>query len=290
MSLVVTGAGGHLGRLVVANLLERGIAPERIVAGTRTVDALADLADRGVAVRRIDFDDPSSLAAGFAGAEKVLIVSGTDFGRRVQQHLAAARAARDAAASLVVYTSAPYASTTTMRLAADHRDTEQGIRALGVPFTFLRNSWYLENYTSQIPTYLQFGAVVGSAGEGRISAAARADYAEAAAAVLAGDGHQNAVYELGGDTSFTLTELAEQVAKHTGEQVVYRNVPQAELEAILTGAGLPGPVAAVLADVDRAISERLLQVDTGDLSRLTGRPTTPLSDAVASASAQWRSE
>ncbi|ABW13020.1 NmrA family protein [Parafrankia sp. EAN1pec] len=285
MSIVVTGAGGHLGRLVVENLLARGVPAGRIVAGTRNVDALSALAERGVDVRRLDFDDPASLATAFTGAEKALIVSGTDFGRRVEQHVGASRAARDAGASLVVYTSAPYADTTDMLLAEDHRGTEEGIRALGVPFTFLRNGWYFENYTDQLPVYLQVGAVVGCAGEGRVSGAARSEYAEAAAAVLTGEGHEGAVYELGGDTSFTLPELAEQIAKHTGQPIVYRDVTQPELEAVLTGAGLPGPVARVLADADRAIGAGRLQIDTGDLSRLIGHPTVNLADAVAAAGA-----
>ena len=285
MSIVVTGAGGHLGRLVVEKLLDRGVAPEQIVAGTRTVAAAGDLVERGVDVRHLDFDDPASLAETFVGAQRVLIVSGTDMGRRTEQHLAAATAAKAAGASLVAYTSAPKADTTDLLLAAEHRATEEGIRALDVPFSFLRNSWYVENYTAQLPTYLQFGAVVGSAGDGLISGAARADYADAAAAVLAGEGHQNSVYELGGDTAFTLTELAAQVAAHTGTPVAYRDVPEAELTAILIGAGFPEPVAAVFADVDRGIRHGALHVTTGDLSRLTGRPTTSLSDAVASASA-----
>jgi NAD(P)H dehydrogenase (quinone) len=283
MSLVVTGATGHLGRLVVENLLDRGVAPGRIVAGGRNLAAIKDLADRGVDVRRIDYDDPGSLAAAFAGAERVLVVSGLDFGRRVEQHLAAARAARDAGAGLIAYTSAPHAATTSMQLAADHRATEEGIRALGVPFTFLRNGWYLEGYTAQIPTYLEHGAVLGSAGEGRISGAARAELAEAAAAVLAGEGHQNAVYELGGDTAFTLSELAATVAEHSGTPVAYRDVPVADLAAVLVGAGLPEQLAAVLADVDRAIGEGALLVETGDLSRLIGRRTTTLAEAVAAA-------
>ncbi|WP_018505994.1 NmrA family NAD(P)-binding protein [Parafrankia discariae] len=281
MSIVVTGAGGHLGRLVVENLLARGVPAGQIVAGTRDVAALSALAGRGVDVRRLDFDDAASLAAGFAGAEKALIVSGTDFGRRVEQHVGAARAARDAGASLVVYTSAPYADTTDMLLAADHRETEAGIRDLGVPFAFLRNGWYYENYTAQLPVYLQTGAVVGCAGEGRVSGAARSEYAEAAGAVLTGTGHEGAVYELGGDTSFTLSELAEQIVRRTGQPVVYRDVTQPELEAVLTGAGLPAPVARVLADADRAIGAGWLRIDTGDLSRLIGHPTALLTDAVA---------
>ena len=283
MSIVVTGAGGHLGRLVVEELLGRGVPAEQIVATTRRVEALDDLAARGVQVRHADFDAPETLAAAFAGAEKVLIVSGTDFGRRVAQHTAAAAAAQQAGAGLVVYTSAPYADTTSMQLAAEHAGTEAAIRALGVPFTFLRNSWYFENYTPQIPAYLEHGAVFGAAGDGRISGAARADYAAAAAAVLAGEGHQGKVYELGGDQSFTLGELAVAVADVSGKPVEYRDLPAEELIKVLEGAGFPPPVAAVFADVDTSIAKGLLFVDSGDLSRLIGRPTTALRTAVESA-------
>ena len=283
MSIVVTGAGGHLGRLVVEELLGRGVPAEQIVATTRRVEALDDLAARGVQVRHADFDAPETLAAAFAGAEKVLIVSGTDFGRRVAQHTAAAAAAQQAGAGLVVYTSAPYADTTSMQLAAEHAGTEAAIRALGVPFTFLRNSWYFENYTPQIPAYLEHGAVFGAAGDGRISGAARADYAAAAAAVLAGEGHQGKVYELGGDQSFTLGELAAAVADVSGKPVEYRDLPAEELIKVLEGAGFPPPVAAVFADVDTSIAKGLLFVDSGDLSRLIGRPTTALRTAVESA-------
>jgi NAD(P)H dehydrogenase (quinone) len=283
VSIVVTGAGGHLGRLVVEELLGRGVPAEQIVATTRRVEALDELAARGVQVRHADFDAPETLAAAFAGAEKVLIVSGTDFGRRVPQHTAAAEAAQQAGASLVVYTSAPYADTTTMQLAAEHAGTEAAIRALGVPFTFLRNSWYFENYTAQIPQYLEHGAVFGAAGDGRISGAARADYAAAAAAVLASEGHEGKIYELGGDQSFTLAELATVVADVSGKTVEYRDLPAEEFVKVLEGAGFPPPVAGVFADVDASIAKGLLFVDSGDLSRLIGRPTTALRVAVESA-------
>jgi NAD(P)H dehydrogenase (quinone) len=170
-----------------------------------------------------------------------------------------------------------------MRLADEHRASEEAIRALGVPFTFLRNGWYFENYTAQIPTYLANGAVLGSAGEGRISGAARADFAAAAAAVLSSEGHERRIYELGGDESFTLGELADVVAKLSGTTVVYRDLPVEELQKVLEGAGLPAPVAAVFADTDRSIRAGELFIDTGDLSRLIGRPTAPLADAVAAA-------
>lgn len=283
MTIAVTGAGGQLGRLVVEDLLARGIPAAEIVAGTRRPEALADLAARGVQVRHADYDDVASLDAALAGAEKVLVISGTDFGRRPAQHAAAAAAAQRAGARLVVYTSAPQADTTTMLLAAEHRASEEAIRALGVPFTFLRNYWYFENYTAQLPTFLEHGAIVGAAGDGRISGAARADFAAAAAAVLATEGHENAVYELGGEPSFTLGQLADVVSKAADRQVVYRDVPAEELQQVLVGAGLPEPMAAVMADVDQHIAQGVLYTDTGDLTRLIGRPTTSLEDVVAAA-------
>jgi len=283
MSIVVTGATGHLGHLVVEKLLDRGVDPSRIVAGGRQLEKAADLAERGVDVRRIDYDDPATVAAAVEGAERVLVVSGLDFGRRVEQHVAVARAARDAGARLVAYTSIPYADTSTMKLAADHAASEAGIRALGVPFTFLRNDFYLEEYVAQVPTYLEYGAVTGSAGAGRISGAARAELAEAAAVVLTTEGHENAVYELGGDTSFTQAELAEIVAELSGKPLVYNPVSVEELTRILGAAGLPQPVAEIIADADRAIAEGALHVETGDLSRLIGRPPTTITQAVAAA-------
>jgi NAD(P)H dehydrogenase (quinone) len=283
MSVVVTGATGQLGHLVVENLLERGVPADQIVAGGRALASLEDLAGRGVQVRRIDYSDPASLRAAFEGAEKVLIVSGSEMGRRVAQHTAAAEAARASGTGLIAYTSAPYADTTSMQLATEHRETEQAIAALGVPYTFLRNGWYFENYTAQIPTYLQHAAVLGSAGEGRISGAARADFAQAAAAVLTGQGHEGKIYELGGDSSFTLGELAALVAEHSGKPVSYRELTVTELAKALEGAGLPAAVAAVFADTDRAIREGALLIETGDLSRLIGHPTSSLSDAIAAA-------
>lgn len=282
MSLVVTGATGPFGRHVVESLLARGVPAGTLVAGGRRVDTLADLAAQGVRTVRLDYDDEASIAEAVKDADKVLIVSGTDFGQRVRQHTAVATAARDTGARAVLYTSAPYADRTSLQLAAEHRATEQAIAALGVPFTFLRNGWYFENYLAQLPTYLEHG-VVGSAGDGRISGAPRAELAEAAAVVLAGDGHDGAIYELGGDTSFSLPELAATVARHTGQDVGYTDLPVEEFAAVLERAGLPAPVAALFADTDRAIRAGDLEITTGDLGRLLGRPTTTLDAAVAAA-------
>jgi NAD(P)H dehydrogenase (quinone) len=283
MSILVSGASGQLGRSVIQHLLAGGTPADSIVAGARTPAALDALAGIGVTVRRVDYSDPESLSTAFDGVETALLVSGNEFGERVQQHTAFTRAAVDAGVSRVVYTSAPHADATSLQLADDHAATEAAIRASGVPFTFLRNGWYFENYTSQIPTYLELGAVFGSAGDGPISGASRTELAEAAAVVLTSDGHDGTTYELGGDEPFTLTELAELVAAASGRAVAYRDVPEAEYAAILVGAGLPEPVAALFAQTDVAIRDGALLVGTGDLARLIGRPTTVLADAVATA-------
>lgn len=283
MSIVVTGATGHLGRLVVEALLERGVPAADIVATGRATDKIADLAEAGVRVAATDFDDPASLRAAFAGADRVLLISGTDIGRRPEQHRNAIEAARDEGVRLLAYTSIANADVSRMTLAADHQATEAILRESGVPFVLLRNGWYLENYTAQLPTVLAHGALLGSAGGGKLSAAARADYAAAAAAVLTGDGHEGTVYELGGDQAFTLVGLAQEIASASGQDVEYRDLPVAEYIRVLVQAGLPEEYAAVLADSDLGISRGELEVTSGDLSRLIGRPTTSPAQGVASA-------
>jgi NAD(P)H dehydrogenase (quinone) len=283
MTIVVTGATGQLGRLVVESLLDRGVPAAEIVAAGRSTDKIADLADRGVRVRRIDFTDPATLAEAFAGADRVLLVSSSEVGRRAEQHRNAIDAAREAGVTLLAYTSIAQAETTTMLLAAEHQATETYLRESGVPFTLLRNGWYLENYTAQLPVAREHGAILGSAGEGRVSAATRADYAAAAAAVLTGEGHEGKAYELGGDHSFTLPELAAEITRQTGTEVAYRDLPVEEYTQVLVGAGLPEQAAAVYADSDRGIARGELLVESGDLSRLAGRPTTSLTDGLAAA-------
>ena len=283
MSIVVTGATGHLGRLVVEALLDRGVPAGEIVAAGRSTEKLADLADRGVQVRRIDFADPATLAEAFAGADRVLLVSSSEVGQRAAQHRNAIDAAREAGVTLLAYTSIARADTTTMLLAAEHKATEEYLRESGVPFTLLRNGWYLENYTAQLPVTLEHGAILGSAGDGKVSAATRADYAAAAAAVLTGEGHAGQVYELGADQPFTLPELAAEITRQTGTEVVYRDLPVEEYTEVLVGAGLPDQAAAVFADSDLGIARGELLVESGDLSRLAGRPTTSLTDGLAAA-------
>jgi NAD(P)H dehydrogenase (quinone) len=291
MSIVVTGATGHLGRLAVEALLDRGVPADQIIATGRRTDALADLAERGVVVRRADFDDEASLREAFAGAQKLLLVSGSEVGQRARQHANAIEAATAAGVQFIAYTSIAKADTSTLLLAEEHRATEQLLAGSGIAHALLRNSWYIENYTGQLPVYLEHG-IAGAAGTGRVSAATRADYAEAAAAVLAGDGHSGdghsgAVYELGG-TPFTMADLAQVVSAATGQPVTYADLPVGQYQAVLVGAGLPEPVAAVFADGDRGVSQGELLVDGNDLEGLIGRPPTPLADVVAAAVARLR--
>ena len=283
MSIVVTGATGQLGRLVVEALLDRGVPAGEVVATGRRTEVLDDLAGRGVVVRRADFADPASLRAAFAGAEKVLLVSGSEVGRRVEQHGNVIAAARDAGVQLIAYTSITRADTSTLLLAAEHRATEQLLSEAGLTTVLLRNSWYLENYTAQLPVYLQHG-IAGAAGTGRVSAATRADYAQAAAAVLATDGHAGAVYELGGEP-FSMEELARTVSGATGRTIHYTDLPVEQFQQVLVGAGLPEPLATTYADADRGIADGELLVEGSDLEELIGRAPTPLADAVDAAAA-----
>jgi NAD(P)H dehydrogenase (quinone) len=281
MSIVVTGATGHLGRLVVEFLLDRGVPAGQVVATGRRVEKLVDLADRGVVVRSADYDDPASLRAAFAGAEKLLLVSGSEVGQRIAQHANVIAAAKDSGVGLVAYTSILKADTSSLLLAEEHRATEQALAASGIPYVFLRNSWYLENYTEQLPVYLEHG-IAGAAGTGRVSAATRADYAEAAAAVLVSEGHEGAVYELGGP-SFSMAELAAAVSAAAGRTVSYTDLPVEQFTAVLVGAGLPEAAAAVFADGDRGMAQGELLAEGNDLEKLIGRTPTSLADALAAA-------
>ena len=284
MSIVVTGATGQLGRLAVEALLRRGVEPQQITATGRRTETLADLAERGVRVRAASYDDAASLRDALTGAQTLLLVSGSEVGQRARQHANVIDAARAAGVGLLAYTSIVHADTSTLLLAEEHRTTEQLLADSGLPHVRLRNSWYIENYTAQLPVYLEHG-IAGAAGDGRISAATRADYAEAAATVLLEDGHAGQTYELGGP-AFTLTELAQVVSQESGRTVTYTDLPVEQYTQVLVGAGLPEPVAAVYADGDRGAAAGELLVEGDDLERLLGRPATPLDVAVRDALAQ----
>ncbi|HEV2633999.1 MAG TPA: NAD(P)H-binding protein [Actinocrinis sp.] len=279
---VITGASGHLGRLVVDQLLAAGTPPAQIVATGRDVGRLAGLAHDGVAVRRADFADPSTLDEAFAGAEAMVLVSTTTVGERFDNHRSAIDAARRAGVSRIVYTSIVNASTARMTLADEHRRTEEYLRESGSAFVILRNGWYLENYTDQLPMITKYHALLGSARDGLVSAASRRDYAAAAAAVLAQDGHLGATYELGG-TPFTLTELAATISEVLGTHITYQDMSVADYAGALTAAGLPPQMAAAVADADAGLARGELFTASDDLVKLIGRPATTAREAVQNA-------
>ena len=280
MSIVVTAATGHLGRLVIDELLER-VPAGQVVAVARNAAKAAPLAARGVEVRVADYNDPVALAKAFGAGDTVLLISGLE-ANRVAQHQAVIDAAKAAGVERIAYTSVLGGPEADFDLAADHIVTEQAILDSGLPYTFLRNGWYHEVYTEQIAVQLEHG-VIGSAGDGRIGSASRRDYAAAAAVVLTGQGHEKTAYELNGDTAWTLTEYAAELSKQSGKDVAYNNVPAETHVGVLTGAGLPEPLARIFVDVDNAIERGRLAGRGSDLTRLIGRPTTPLPDAITAA-------
>ncbi|MBL7502053.1 NAD(P)H-binding protein [Frankia sp. CNm7] len=282
--IVVTGATGHLGRLVIADLLSRAVPAAGIAAVVRDRARAADLATSGVEIRVADYEQPRTLPGAFAGADKLLFISsvGPDDARLAQHH-AVVDAAAEAGVGLLAYTSIVQADTSPLRLAEIHRATEKAIATTGLPSVILRNGWYTENHTAALPTAVQLGALVGGAGQGRIASASRADFATAAAAVLTTPGHAGRVYELTGDTAWNLPELAAELSARTGRAIGYQNLSASEYTAILTGAGLPGYLAELLVDADLRIAEGALATVTDDLRTLIGRPSTPLSESVAAA-------
>ncbi|SEB62823.1 SDR family oxidoreductase [Terriglobus roseus] len=281
--IVVTGATGKLGQHVIEGLL-KSVPPAEIVAAVRTPEKAADLAAKGVQVRQADYFQPASLGTAFAGADALLLISSSELRDRVSQHKTVIDAAKSAGVKLIAYTSLLRADTSTNSvLAPDHSATEDYLRASGVPFVILRNGWYLENHTENLGPALEHGAILGAAKDGRFASAARADYAAAAVAVLTGKGHENKVYELGGDAPYTLTELAAEVTRQSGKTVIYQNLPEAEYEKTLESFGLPTAIAHMLADADRGASEGELDNPGSDMRTLIGRPTTSLAAAVTAA-------
>jgi NAD(P)H dehydrogenase (quinone) len=283
--IVISAASGQLGRLVIEELLKQLPASD-IIAAVRNPAKAGDLAARGVQVRLADYDRPDTLDAAFRGADKLLLISSSEVGQRVKQHANAIDAAKRAGVGLIAYTSILRADSSPLGLAAEHLATEQLLRASGLSHVLLRNGWYTENYAASVPTALQHGVLLGSAGDGRIASAARADYAAAAAAVLTGDNQAGKVYELAGDEAYTLSELSAEISRQSGTPVAYQNLPEADFKRVLLDAGLPEGLAGLLAESDVGASRGGLFSDERQLSRLIGRPTTPLSVVVAAAIAQ----
>lgn len=280
--IVITGATGQLGQLVIKALLKK-VPASGIVAAVRNVEKAKDIAALGVQVRQADYNQSENWDAALKDAEKVLLISSSEIGQRAKQHRAVIDAAKRAGVKLLAYTSILHADSSPLGLAAEHKATEADIRASGVPFVMLRHGWYTENYMMGVPAALAQGAVYGCAGEGRISSATRADFAEADVAVLTADNQAGKVYELAGDTAYTLGELAAEISRQSGKNIGYVDMPEAEYKNVLVKAGFPEPVAAMLADSETGVSRGGLFDDSRQLSQLIGRPTTPLATAITAA-------
>jgi NAD(P)H dehydrogenase (quinone) len=279
MKTGITGATGQLGRLVVEKLKQR-VNPDSLVALVRDPEKAADL---GIEARVFDYTRPETLASALEGIDHLLLISGNEVGQREAQHRNVIEAAQRAGVKWIVYTSLLRADSSSLSLAPEHAATERLLEKTGIPYTILRNGWYTENYTGSLVGSVQAGALAGSAGEGKVSSAAREDYAEAAAVVLSGEGHEGKVYELAGDEAYTLKELAAEVSKQVGKEVPYNNLTEAEYAQLLVSLGVPEGFAEAIAQWDTGASKNDLFDDSKVLSKLIGRPTTPLSVSVKDA-------
>lgn len=277
--IAITGATGQLGRLVIQQLLQTLPASE-LTAIVRSPEKAADLKNLGVNVREADYNQPEKLQTALTGVDKLLLISSSEVGQRAAQHANVITAAKDAGVSLLVYTSILHADSSPLPLAEEHKATEQTLAESGLAYTLLRNGWYTENYAASVPAALQFGVLLGAAGEGRIASAARADYAAAAAQVLLSDGQAGKVYELAGDDSYTLAEFAAAIAQISEKNVSYNDMSEADFTVALTQAGLPAPLASMLAESDIGASKGGLFDDSHTLSTLIGRSTTPYPDVI----------
>lgn len=282
--ILITGASGQLGGLVIEALLQR-IPAHQVIATARDPHALAHCAAKGVNVRPLDYTQPLTIRSALAGVDRVLLISSNAIGQRVPQHQAVINAAREAGIGFFAYTSVLHAPECSLRILRDeHTATEEYIRESGLQYAFLRNGWYFENYTQSIASVLEHGAVIGCAGDGRISAATRKDYAHAAAVVLTTSPVSSGqVLELAGDVGFTLAQYAAEIAEQTGRQIVYHDVSEAQYIKTLQQAGLPEGIARFVAEADTAASKGALFDQSNTLHRLLQAPTTTLKQAVANA-------
>lgn len=278
MKIAITGASGQLGRLAIENLKTRVDAGD-IVALVRDPSKVADL---GVEARKADYHKPETLTAALQGIDRLVLISSSDFDDRAGQHQNVVNAVKETGVKHLIYTSILKADASPMIIAQDHKVTEAAIKASGIPYTFLRNGWYTENWTGSLPAAVEAGALIGSAGDAKVTPATRQDYAEALAAVAAGEGHEGQIYELGG-AAFTLSDLAAELSKQTGKDIPYNDLPEATYKDILISFQLPDALATVIADADAQAQNGWLTDESGTLERLIDRPATPLSSAVAAA-------
>ena len=277
--IAITGATGHLGQLTFTELLKT-VPASQLVAIVRNPVKAETLAQQGVSVRQAEYTDRAALTAALEGVEKLLLISSSEVGQRAVQHRNVIDAAKAAGVKFIAYTSLLHADRSPLGLAAEHIETERNLAASGIPYTLLRNGWYSENYLASAPAALAHGVFIGSAGEGKIASATRADYAAAAAKVMSSEGHAGKVYELAGDEAWTLSELAAALSKQSGKPVVYQNLSEADFAEALKGAGLPEAFANLLADSDIGAAKGGLFDDSRTLSTLIGRPTTPIHDSI----------
>ncbi|MGG8083309.1 SDR family oxidoreductase [Klebsiella aerogenes] len=273
--IAITGATGQLGQHVLHDLLKT-VPASQIVAIVRNPAKAQALSQQGVVVRQAEYGDEAALQ----GVDKLLLISSSEVGQRAVQHRNVINAAKAAGVKFIAYTSLLHADTSPLGLAGEHIETEQMLADSGIPYALLRNGWYTENYLASAPPALEHGVFIGAAGEGKIASATRADYAAAAAHVIAGEGHAGKVYELAGDNAWTLSELAAELSKQSGKNVVYQNLSEADFAAALKNVGLPAGLADMLADSDTGASKGGLFDDSRTLSKLIGRPTTSLADSV----------
>jgi NAD(P)H dehydrogenase (quinone) len=277
--IAITGATGQLGALAVEALLKT-VPAKDIVAIVRNPAKAEALTQKGVVVRQGDYNDEAALTAALTGVDKLLLVSSSEVGQRAVQHRNVINAAKAAGVKFIAYTSLLHADKSPLGLHVEHVETEKMLAESGIPFALLRNGWYSENYLASAPAALAHGVFIGAAGEGKIASATREDYAAAAARVISEDGHAGKAYELAGDNAWTLSELAAELSKQSGKTVVYQNLSEADFAAALKGVGLPEVFANLLADSDIGASKGGLFDDSHTLSKLIGRPTTPLAESV----------
>ncbi|EKS7423432.1 SDR family oxidoreductase [Enterobacter ludwigii] len=277
--IAITGATGQLGQLVIKQLLNT-VPANQIVAIVRNPAKAEALSQQGITVRQGDYADESTMTSALKGVEKLLLISSSEVGQRATQHQNVINAAKAAGVKFIAYTSLLHADKSPLGLHVEHVATEKALAESGIPYALLRNGWYTENYLASAPPALEHGVFIGAAGEGKIASATRADYAAAAAKVISGDGHAGNVYELAGDHAWTLSELAAELSKQSGKNVTYQNMSEADFAAALKGVGLPAGLAEMLADSDVGASKGGLFDDSHTLSKLIGRPTTPLSESI----------
>jgi len=277
--IAITGATGQLGQLVIKQLLNT-VPANQIVAIVRNPAKAEALSQQGITVRQGDYADESTMTSALKGVEKLLLISSSEVGQRAIQHQNVINAAKAAGVKFIAYTSLLHADKSPLGLHVEHVATEKALAESGIPYALLRNGWYTENYLASAPPALEHGVFIGAAGEGKIASATRTDYAAAAAKVISGDGHAGNVYELAGDHAWTLSELAAELSKQSGKNVTYQNMSEADFAAALKGVGLPAGLADMLADSDVGASKGGLFDDSHTLSKLIGRPTTPLSESI----------